>query len=167
MNCRRARRRPPVPPGNLAYRKQAQLLSLDGSHELAVNAGIHLPRLGVDGHCETVALAGGEWPWSYQVDLVDTCEVERIKVTFGSGYATDLEICVSTDGDRWAVVSQAHDLTGAPFESTFEPVLARYVRVCGLKPNGPDQPGTQMSIAELEVYASSGIDRQPTGVPSR
>ena len=38
------------------------------------------------------------------------------------------------------------------YEATFDAVQARYVRVCGLKPDGPDQPGTQMSIAELEVY---------------
>jgi len=144
--------RPSVPIGNLAYRKQTQLLSLDGSHELAVNAGIHLPRLGVDGHLETAALAGGQWPWTYQVDLVDTREVGRIKVTFGSGYATDLELCVSVDGIQWTVVAQGHDLTGAPFESVFEPTLARHIRVRALKPNGPNQPGTQMSIAELEVY---------------
>ena len=25
-------------------------------------------------------------------------------------------------------------------------------RACALKPDGPEQPGTQMSVAELEVY---------------
>jgi hypothetical protein len=28
----------------------------------------------------------------------------------------------------------------------------RFVRVEAVKPNGPNQPGAQMSIAELEVY---------------
>jgi hypothetical protein len=55
-------------------------------------------------------------------------------VTFGSGYATRFEFPVSADGKTW------------------QTVRARYVRVCGLKPDGPGQPGTQMSIAELEVY---------------
>jgi hypothetical protein len=47
---------PPVPPGNLAFRKPTLLLSLDGSHELPVNGGgVHLSRLGVDGDPATSA----------------------------------------------------------------------------------------------------------------
>jgi len=144
--------RPPVPPGNLAYRKQAKLLSLDGSHELQVNGGVCFPRLGVDGHLETVALAGGEWPWTYEVDLIDTVPVRRIKVTFGSTYATQFEFRVSTDRATWQTVAAKADHDGSPCEATFDPVPARYVRVCALKPDGPGQPGGQMSIAELEVY---------------
>ncbi len=144
--------RPPVPPGNLAYRKQAKLLSLDGSHELQVNGGVHFPRLGVDGRPETTALAGGEWPWTYEVDLIDTVNVRRIKVTFGSGYATHFEFCLSADGKTWQTVAAKTDHDGKPYDATFDPVQARYVRVCALKPDGPDQPGAQMSVAELEVY---------------
>ena len=144
--------RPPIPPGNLAYRKQARLLSLDGSHPLVVNSGVCFPRLGVDGRLDTIALAGGEWPWTFEVDLVDTVPVRRIKVTFGSGHATDFEFRVSTDGATWRTVASKTGHDGSPFEATFDPVPARTVRVCGLKPDGPDQKGTQMSIAELEVY---------------
>ena len=113
---------------------------------------MHFARLGVDGHPDTVALAGGEWPWSYQVDLVDTCNVRRVKVTFGTGYATELELQVSLDGADWKTVAQASGLHGKPYEVVFEPVPSRYLRVRALKPNGPEQPGRQMSIAELEVY---------------
>jgi len=144
--------RPPIPPGNLAYRKQAKLLSLDGSHPLEVNSGVCFSKLGVDGRLDTIALAGGEWPWTYEVDLIDTLKVRRIKVTFGSGYATQFEFRVSADGVTWQTVASKTDHDGKPYEATFDPVPARYVRVCGLKPDGPDQPGTQMSIAELEVY---------------
>jgi len=144
--------RPPVPPGNLAYRKQAQLLSLDGSHELTVNSGVCFPKLGVDGKAGTHALAGGEWPWTFHVDLVERVNVRRIKVTFGSGYATHFEFRVSADGVTWQTVASQEGHDGAPFEAAFEPTQARYVRICALKPDGPEQPGTQMSVAELEVY---------------
>ncbi len=146
--------RPAIPPGNLAYRKQSLLLSLDGSHPLQVNCDRHFPRLGVDGRHDTFALAGGEWPWTYEVDLVDTVPIHRIKVTFGTGYATHLEIKASTDRQAWIPVAAKIDHDGTPFEAAFEPVTARYVRVSALQPNGPDQPGTQMSIQELEVYAA-------------
>lgn len=146
------RTRPPIPPGNLAYRRQAMLLSLDGSHELEVNGGVHFPRLGVDGRLDTTALAGGEWPWTYEVDLVDTVQVRRIKVTFGPGYATQFEFRLSTDRVEWQTVAAKAEHDGSPFEASFEPVAARYVRVSAIKPDGPDQPGAQMSVAELEVY---------------
>ncbi len=143
--------RPPVPPGNHAYRKQAKLLSLDGSHALQVNSGKQFARLGVDGRRATYALAGGEWPWTYEVDLIDTIDVRRIKVTFGRGYATHVELRLSIDGREWTTVAAKQDHDGTPYEATFEATPARYVRVCALKPDGPDQPGAQMSVAELEV----------------
>jgi hypothetical protein len=144
--------RPPVPPGNLAYRKQSKLLSLDGSHELTVNSGVCFPRLGVDGRLDTFALAGGEWAWTYEVDLVDTLPVSRIRITFSSGFATEFEFRVSADGQTWTTVAGKQDHDGSPFEASFDPVTARYVRVCSIKPNDSGQKGSQMSVAELEVY---------------
>lgn len=144
--------RPPVPPGNLAFRKPSRLLSLDGSHELQVNGGVHFPRLGVDGDPATWALAGGEWPWTYHVDLIETRPVRRVRVTFGSGYPTQLEVRLSADGASWQTVAAKEGHDGTPFEAVFEPVRARYVRICSIKPDGPGQPGSQMTVAELEVY---------------
>jgi hypothetical protein len=120
---------------------------------LQVNGGVHFARLGVDGRKDTTALAGGEWPWTYQVDLVDTVDVRRIRVTFGKGYATRVAFCLSEDGATWKTVASKEDHDGSPIDVTLNhPVRARFVRVCGLKPDGPDQRGAQMSIAELEVY---------------
>jgi len=148
-----ARMRPPVPPGNLAFRKPARLLSLDGAHELEVNGGVHFARLGVDGRPETIALAGGEWPWTYQVDLLETRTVRRVKVTFAKdGYATRFRISLSADGKIWQTVASVDDHDGQPYACEFVPVPAQYLRVSGLKPDGPDQTGRQMAIAELELY---------------
>jgi hypothetical protein len=144
--------RPPVPPGNLACYKPARLLSLDGSHELEVNSGIHFPKRGVDGRLDTIALAGGEWPWTYHVDLLEPHPVRRIKVTFGEGYATHFRIQLSVDGQTWQEVAAVDGHDGSPYVGEFPPVPARYVRVSALKPDGPNQQGAQMSIAELEVY---------------
>jgi len=147
---------PPVPPGNRAFRKPALLLSLDGSRELPVNGGgdgRHQPGLGVDGDCGTSALAGGEWPWTYEVDLLEPFPARRIKVTFSqSGYAASLRLQVSVDRTAWQTVAMAENLSGQPFEAAFAPTAARYVRVSALKPDGPGQAGAQMAVAELEVY---------------
>lgn len=145
--------RPPVPPGNLAHRKQAKLLSLNGVRELVANGGAHFARLGVDGNPDTFAQAGGEWPWTYAVDLVDTVRVSRFKVTFGPGHATDFDVRVSEDGKKWRTIAEKTGHDGSPVEMAVEPVSARHVRLRALKPDGPGQPGSQMAVAELEVYA--------------
>lgn len=142
----------PIPPGNLAYRKPARLLSLDGSHDLEVNSGVHFPGLGVDGDLSTTALAGGEWPWTYQVDLLAIRAVTRVKVTFGTGYATHFQVLVSEDGKAWTKVAEAANHDGSPYQASFAPTKGRLVRLSALKPDGPGQKGVQMSVAELEVY---------------
>lgn len=142
-----------VPPGNLAYHKQAKLLSLDGSHELPVNGGIHYARLGVDGRPDTFAEAADEWPWCYEVDLVDTVPVRRVKIVFApQGYATHFQVRISPDGTHWTTAADVDHHDGKPWEGSFPPIEGRYVRICALKPDGPNQPGGQMAIAELEVY---------------
>jgi len=148
--------RQPVPPGNRAWRKPARLLSLDGSRELIVNGGgggRHQARCGVDGDPATAALAAGEWPWTYEVDLLDPLPLRRLKVTFAKdGYPTRLRVAVSADGRAWREVGAGDGLAGAPFACEFPPVPARFIRVSALKPDGPDQPGAQMAVAELEAY---------------
>lgn len=148
---------PPVPPGNLAFRKPARLLSLDGSHELPVNGGgggEHLAKLGVDGRMNTTALAANEWPWTYEVDLLQPHPVRRVKVTFApDGYATKLQIGLSMDGKTWQIVASADNFDGKPYACEFtKSIQAQFVRVSALKPDGPDQKGAQMAVAELQVY---------------
>jgi len=49
-------------------------------------------------------------------------------------------------------VASADHLEGQPYVGEFKVVRAQFVRVSALKPDGPDQPGAQMAVAELEVY---------------
>jgi hypothetical protein len=142
----------PIPPGNVAFRKPSRLLSLDGIRELVPSSQIHYARNGVDGDPATVAQGAHEWPWTYHVDLIDTVAVGRLRVTFGGTYPTHVEIRLSADGQEWTTVLAREDHDGTPLEVTVDPVEARYVRVLSFKPDGPDQPGGQMSVAELEVY---------------
>jgi hypothetical protein len=144
--------RRPVPPGNVAYKCPSLLLSLDGSHELVPSGGTSVARNGVDGRPDTIAQGANEWPWTYEVYLVDTVPLKRIKVTFGSGYPTKVEIRISEDRQTWKTVVQKDGHDGSPIEVSFEPTNARYIRVLSFKPDGPDQPGGQMSIAEVEAY---------------
>ncbi len=148
------RPRSQVPPGNLACCKPTKLMDLPGKKLLWVNASKHFARHGVDGDPTTLALAGGEWPWTYHVDLLETVKVDRVVVTFPKGhYPTEYKIVVSTGGkDDWRTVAHETNAKAGRHEHALSPTPARYVRVQGIKPDGAHQPGGQMGIAELEVY---------------
>ena len=146
----------PVPAGNLAYRKPAQLLNVSGEYSLKPNGGGGVSFeawRGTDGDTATAAMASGEWAWCYQVDLLQEFSLSRVKVNFGHrGYATECEIVLSSDLKQWQRVGYIKDGLGKPLDVNFDKVAARYVRVRALKPDGKNQKGYQMSISELEVY---------------
>jgi hypothetical protein len=47
---------------------------------------------------------------------------------------------------------RSENTRGGRFVHTFNPVEARDLQVCSLKPNDANQLGGQMAVAELEVY---------------
>jgi NedA-like, galactose-binding domain/Alpha-L-fucosidase len=153
-----AQPRPMTPPGNLASYKPAKLLDLSGENILAVNGARHFARHGVDGDQKTRAQAGGEWPWTYQVDLIAQTRVGKIVVSFPEDcYPTEYQILLAPDGgngDDWQIVAHETILKPGRYTHTFNPTPARFVRVQGIKPDGPDQTGRQMAVAELEAYAA-------------
>ncbi len=150
-----AKPRPQLPPGNLASFKPARLLNLSGTKPLWVNGSKHFARHGVDSFHQTHALAGGEWPWTYHVDLLETASVARVVVWFPkSNYATEYKVVVSADGKDWKTVAHEKEASPGRHELTFDATPARYVRVVSIKPNGENQPGGQMAVGELEVYAA-------------
>jgi hypothetical protein len=150
--------RPPVPAGNLACWKPAQLLSLDGQRALPANGGggrLHSARYGVDGRASTDAQASFEWPWSYEVNLMEPAAIGRVVLTFGKSFATHFQVQLSSNRKTWTTVAEVNNHDGSKWDKSFDPVSAQYVRIRALKPDGPNQPGGQMSVAELEVYAQT------------
>ncbi len=141
-----------TPPGNLAFGKPARLLSIDGSHDLVPSA-FSMARFGVDGSLATHAQGAYEWAWMYHVDLQKAQRVSRIVIHFTpKGYATEYEVLVSADGSKWDKVADVKGSEGGDVTYAFAPRPVRCVRVRAVKPDGPDQEGGQMGIAELEVY---------------
>lgn len=79
--------------------------------------------------------------------------LRKLTVAFAStGYATSFEVQGSLDRKEWmllANVPKNRELTHA-FDLLGKPV--RYIRIRALKPDGPEQPGNQMAIAELAAF---------------
>jgi hypothetical protein len=142
-----------VPPRNKAWRKPAFLMNVDGKHQLGPSAGeVHAARLGLDGNPDTCAQAGNEWAWAYDVNLLRAEKLTRVVINFGPGYATEFELLATQDGAKWQKLSAMREQKGGRVEMKFPPTEARILRVRAIKPDGPGQPGSQMSIAELETY---------------
>ncbi|MCS7238410.1 MAG: discoidin domain-containing protein [Thermoguttaceae bacterium] len=141
-----------VPPHNKAWCKPARLLNVDGLYALFPSAEVFHAYLGVDGNPDTFAQAGGEWPWAFEVDLLRPETIRRIVIQFGPGYATEYEVLTSTDFETWTTLARKTDGKGGRVEFEIKPMKARVIRVRGLRPDGPNQEGTQMSIAELQVF---------------
>jgi hypothetical protein len=87
------------------------------------------------------------------VDLGAVHPLNRVVITFGKDrFATEYKVNLSADGQTWTTVAHVKDATGEKAEHTFAVTSARYVRIQALKPDGPNQKGRQMAVAELEVY---------------
>ena len=142
-----------VPANNVAWKKPAALKSNDGKRTLIPSAGtIHAARCGNDGDRNTAAVGAREWAWTYEVDLMEPIAISRVAVHFGAGYATDLELFVVDAQNQEVSLGRFTDQKGESLDVTFEPKEYRWIRVRAYKPNGPNQPGRQMSVAEVEAY---------------
>ncbi|BBH24245.1 hypothetical protein Back11_55900 [Paenibacillus baekrokdamisoli] len=109
----------------------------------------------VDGNPNTSAIAANQYPWTLEVDLGDLYNINRVRTLFlPNNYATNYEIQVSATGGSgsFTTVKTVTGGTGGLNEQTFTPVVARFVRIKAIKPDGAGQTGAQMAIAELEVY---------------
>jgi hypothetical protein len=142
-----------VPPRNKAWRKPAFLMNAEGKYQLGPSTGdVHAARQGVDGDPATCAQAGNEWAWAYDVNLLRPEKLSRVVIVFGSGFATEFELLATLDGQEWQKLTHLRGQKGGRVEIAFPSVEAQILRVRAIKPDGPGQPGSQMSIAELEAY---------------
>ena len=145
-----------VPKNNIAWKKPATLKSNDGQRMLIPSVGeVHAARCGNDGDRKTTAIGGGDWAWTYEVDLLEPILLSQIVVHFGSGYATDLELFAVCDQNKETSLGRFTEQKGKSLDVKFEPKEYRWIRVRAYEPNGPDQPGQQMSVAEVEAYGHS------------
>ena len=146
-----------IPRGNLAYKKRALLINRSKKNQfqkiLPPNDRIHFAKNGVDGDPKTKAMASNEWGWKYLIDLLKEEEFSRIKIRFSKDtYPTHFIVRVRSENSPWQQVLEKTDGNGSPVDLRFDKLEARFIEVEAVKPDGPNQKGSQMSIVELEVF---------------
>jgi hypothetical protein len=142
-----------IPRASLSFNKPATASSVE-SAELA-------PGNAVDGNLATAWSSEPSDPQWITVDLGSSIAIERVWSRWGSAYATDSEIQISNDGAHWTIVGSFSG-SGAPISDvTFSPVLARYVRILGLKRSSAERG---YSLLELDVYPP--LESVPASAPN-
>ncbi len=140
-------------PGNLATGKTVQMFTLDGTKTMGASMETCWACCATDGLAETFAEASGDYPWTLELDMNQLETISRIKFLFGDLYATSFTVSISEDRVHWKQIANDSGSSRAWEEYRFAPAKARYVWISAFKPDGPDQEGGQMTIADLQVYA--------------
>lgn len=138
---------------NLALGKQASLLA-NNDTGLGRSGQIYFAANGVDGDLTTMAMAGGQYPWTYLVDLtkVET-GIREVKITFAqTGYSTDFQIMASQDNKTWTTLLHKKNNSDRSIDLKFDPLDARYFKIRSFKPEKQGDVGGAMAIMEFELY---------------
>jgi endoglucanase Acf2 len=107
----------------------------------------------VDGNAGTRwSSAASDPQWIY-VDLGATYNVNRVKITWETAYASAYQIQYSTNASTWTTIKTVTGNTTLTNDNTGLSGSARYVRIYGTA----RATGWGYSIWELEVYGTSGI----------
>lgn len=114
----------------------------------------HEAKLGIDGDLSTSAVGANDWAWSYLVYLKKRVAAKQVTVHFDpNGWASDFKIFIKPIDADWQSIGRFDNAEGkTEFTVDFPPNELDAVRVTSYKPDGPDQPGSQMAITELEVF---------------
>lgn len=137
---------------NLAIGTTAFLKDNDG-YSLGPARGTLYAENGIDGDKNTMAQAGGKYPWTFLVDLNKVNKgLKSATVYFGErNFATEVQVFASEDGKTWDKVAEKSDNSDIKLVFPLKNISARYFRVRALKPDARGQKGNQMGIMEFEV----------------
>lgn len=138
---------------NLALGKQAFLRA---NNEAALGPSSHrfFAENAVDGDLTTMALAGGQYPWTLLVDLAKVEKgIKQAKITFAqTGYSTEFQVMASPDNKTWTTLLEKKNNSDQVIDVKFNPMDARFFKVRSFKPEKKGDAGGGMGILEFELY---------------
>ena len=138
---------------NIALGKPAELRA-NNEAPLGPSSHIFFAENAVDGDLSTMALAGGQYPWTLLVNLTKVQKgIRRAKITFSpTGHSTEFLVMASADNKEWKTLLHKKDNSDKVINLTFDPIDARLFKIRSLKPEKKGDPGGSMGIMEFELY---------------
>lgn len=101
--------------------------------------------------------AGNQEEWVY-VDLGGPSVIDRVRIHWGSMYATVYEVQISQDARSWVTVAKEKEGLGGMEELVFNSCTARYVRLF-LKETDPQN--IAYIVKEFEVFGTNEVEYKP------
>lgn len=147
---------------NLALGKPAKFFSNTSGAELGPSAQKYFAINATDGNKDSVARAGGEYPYTLQVDLLMPHKIDRITLDFTiENFATEFQVYASLNnsGGPNELIASISSNTAKTFEFKFNAIFARYVFVKSTQPSVEGQTGGQMAVSEIRVFCDQGSNR--------
>ncbi|SEJ32773.1 Putative Ig domain-containing protein [Dyadobacter sp. SG02] len=138
---------------NLALGKHASLRA-NNDQGLGPANQIYFAENGIDGDPNTRAQAGGQYPWTFLVDLIKVEKgIKEAKITFGkTAFSTEFVLMASPDNKNWTTLAQKSDNSDLNIDLKFNPIDARYFKLRSLKPEKSGDRGGSMGVLEFELY---------------
>lgn len=138
---------------NLALGKHASLRA-NNDTGLGPSNQIHFAENGIDGDPNTMAQAGGQYPWTLFVDLMKVeSGIKEVKITFGkTAFSTEFYLMASPDNKTWETLAHKPENSDLNIDLKFNPIDARYFKLRSLKPEKSGDKGGSMGVLEFEVY---------------
>ncbi|MEM3486515.1 MAG: discoidin domain-containing protein, partial [Candidatus Methanomethyliaceae archaeon] len=115
----------------------------------------------IDGDLNTRWSSKFQDPQWITVTLCEEKTINQVVLYWETAYARYYQLQVSQDGETWYKVFSTHNGDGGEDVITFEPITARYVRMCGFL------RGTQWgySLWEFEVFEANDPPVVPISCP--
>jgi hypothetical protein len=119
----------------------------------------------VDNDAYSFAEPANEWDWNLLVDFNVQTSFKRVSINFpsaagdgtglnyGNRFANHYAVFGSNNASTWTVLIDRTIAAPGTYENTLPNMVSyRYLKVKAVTPNGANQTGYQMAIANLEVY---------------
>lgn len=123
-----------------------------GGAALGPSGGILYASNAIDGLEDSIARAGGEFPYRLVIDLLDIQEIERIAIHFTlANWATEFKVLAGPTRTSTTLLGNYFNNVLRDVTLKFNPIQARYIVIEATKPSASGQLGGQMVVKNVEV----------------
>ncbi|MCF2491100.1 alpha-L-fucosidase [Dyadobacter sp. CY347] len=106
-----------------------------------------------DNDPDTVGQPAGDPQYVTVINLEYVRKISKVIVRFSArGYATEMKLTTGITENVFNEIETIKNNNPKEITFLFKPVEAQYVHVWVIKPDGPNQPGGNVSITSLEIY---------------
>ncbi|QRR03392.1 alpha-L-fucosidase [Dyadobacter sandarakinus] len=106
-----------------------------------------------DGDPDSAGGASGDYQWVSAIDLLYVRKITKVVVKFHrQGFATEMKLTTGLTKNQFNETAVIKDNESKTITYHIKPTEAQFVHLWIVKPDGPNQKGSGVTIASIEVY---------------